>query len=102
MTWQATTGRGAIAGQDAVVEQFVTAAARGRIGGSYLFLGPAGVGKSTVALAIAKSLLCERPSPGLVACGACASCVQAEGGSHPDIDVVAKPADRATIPLGAL
>ncbi len=99
MTWQATTGRGAIAGQDAVVEQFVTAAARGRIGGSYLFLGPTGVGKSTVALAIAKSLLCERPSPGLVACGACASCVQAEGGSHPDIDVVAKPADRATIPL---
>jgi len=99
MAWQATTGRGAIVGQDAVVEQFVRAAAHGRIAGSYLFLGPAGVGKSTVALALAKSLLCERPHPGLVACGGCASCVQAEGGSHPDIDVVAKPADRATIPL---
>ncbi|MFM8707470.1 MAG: ATP-binding protein [Planctomycetia bacterium] len=99
MAWQATIGRGEIAGHDAVVEQFVRAAAQGRIAGSYLFIGPAGVGKSTVALALAKSLLCERPRPGLVACGACASCVQADGGSHPDIDVVAKPADRSTIPL---
>jgi len=101
MAWQATTGRDEISGQDAVVEQFVRAAALGRIGGSYLFIGPPGVGKSTVALALAKSLLCERPRPGLVACGACASCVQADGGSHPDIDVVAKPPDRATIPLEA-
>jgi DNA polymerase-3 subunit delta' len=99
MGWQATIGRGEIAGQDAVVAHFVRAASQGRIAGSYLFIGPAGVGKGTVALALAKSLLCERPLPGLVACGACASCVQADGGSHPDIDVVAKPADRATIPL---
>lgn len=101
MAWQATTGRSEIIGQDAVVEQFVRAAAHGRIGGAYLFIGLAGVGKSTVALALAKSLLCERAGPGLVACGACASCVQADGGSHPDIDVVAKPPDRATIPLDA-
>jgi DNA polymerase-3 subunit delta' len=101
MAWQATRGRGEISGQDAVVEQFVRAAAHGRIAGSYLFLGPSGVGKSTVALALARSLLCERPRPGLVACGACASCAQADGGSHPDIDVVAKPPDRATIPLEA-
>ena len=101
MAWQPTAGRGEIVGQDAVVGQFVRAAAHGRIGGAYLFIGPAGVGKSTVALALAKSLLCERPRLGLVACGACASCVQADGGSHPDIDVVAKPPDRATIPLDA-
>jgi len=101
MAWQATIGRGEISGQDAVVAQFVRAAAQGRIGGAYLFIGPPGVGKSTVAKALAKSLLCERPRPGLVACGACASCVQADGGSHPDIDVVAKPPDRATIPLDA-
>jgi len=101
MAWQATKGRTGIVGQDAVVEQFVRAAAHGRIGGSYLFIGPPGVGKGTVALALAKSLLCERPEPGLTACGACGSCVQADGGSHPDIDVVSKPPDRATIPLEA-
>ncbi|MFM1997033.1 MAG: polymerase subunit tau [Planctomycetota bacterium] len=102
MPWQATRGRAEITGQDAVVERFVRAAALGRIAGSYLFIGPPGVGKSTVALALAKALVCERPRPGLVACGSCASCVQADGGSHPDIDVVARPADRSTIPLEAL
>ena len=101
MAWQAPKGRPEIIGQDAVVERFIRAAAHGRIGGSYLFIGPPGVGKGTVAVALAKSLLCERPRPGLVACGGCASCVQADGGSHPDIDVVSKPPDRATIPLEA-
>jgi len=102
MGWQATRGRGEILGHDAVIEQLVRAAAHGRIAGSYLFVGPSGVGKGTVALALAKSLLCERPRPGLVACGGCASCVQADGGSHPDIDVVSRPPDRASIPLEAL
>jgi DNA polymerase-3 subunit delta' len=101
MGWQAARGRDEILGQDEVVARFVRAAAVGRIGGSYLFIGPPGVGKATTALALAKSLLCERPRAGLAACGGCASCVQADAGSHPDIDVVARPPDRATIPLEA-
>ena len=102
MAWQPTKGGGEIVGHDAVVARFTRAAAQGRIGGAYLFVGPAGVGKGTFARALAKSLLCERPSPGLVACGACGSCVQAEASSHPDIDVVSKPPDRATIPMESL
>jgi DNA polymerase-3 subunit delta' len=43
--------------------------------------------------------VCLAPEPGLVACGQCSSCVQAAAGSHPDIDIVAKPADKSTIPL---
>jgi DNA polymerase-3 subunit delta' len=96
MAWQG------IEGHDAIAERFVAAHARGRISGSYLFVGPPGVGKGTFALALAKSLTCERPQPGLVACGGCASCVQADAGSHPDIDVVRKPDDRSTIPLELL
>jgi DNA polymerase-3 subunit delta' len=96
MAWQG------IEGHDAIAERFAAAHARGRIAGSYLFVGPPGVGKGTFALALAKSLACERPGPGLVACGGCASCVQAEAGSHPDIDVVRKPEDRSTIPLELL
>ena len=53
MPWQATQGRAEITGQDAVVEQFVRAAEQERIAGSYLFIGPSGVGKSTFALALA-------------------------------------------------
>ena len=96
MAWQG------IEGHDAIVAGFAAAEARGRIAGSYLFVGPPGVGKGTFAVALAKALLCEKPAPGLVPCGGCRSCIQAAAGSHPDIDVVAKPADRATIPLELL
>lgn len=96
MAWQG------IEGHDAIAARFAATEARGRIAGSYLFVGPPGVGKGTFALALAKSLACEQPRPGLVACGGCASCVQADAGSHPDIDVVRKPDDRSTIPLDLL
>lgn len=95
MAWQG------IEGHDAVAERFAIAAAQGRVAGSYLFIGPSGVGKSTFARRLAKAVVCQQPRPGLVACDACASCVQAEAGSHPDIDVVQKPEDRASIPLEA-
>jgi len=93
MAWQG------IEGHDAVARLFAAAEARGRIAGAYLFIGPAGVGKGAFARALAASLTCLAPRPGLLACGSCASCVQARAGSHPDIDIVAKPEDRATIPL---
>jgi len=96
MAWQG------IEGHDAVVERFVAAFARDRIAGSYLFIGPAGIGKSTFAKKLAKALLCQSLQEGLIPCDACASCVQAEAGSHPDIDIVEKPAERSTIPLELL
>ncbi|MGI9178076.1 MAG: ATP-binding protein [Pirellulales bacterium] len=96
MAWQG------IEGHDAIADRFAAAQARGRIAGSYLFVGPPGVGKAAFALALAKALTCSQQQPGLVACGGCASCVQADAGSHPDIDVVQKPADKSTIPLDLL
>jgi DNA polymerase-3 subunit delta' len=95
MAWQG------IEGHDAIVRRFAAAAERGRVGGSYLFVGQPGVGKGTFALALAKAFACHAVGPGLVPCGRCASCVQADAGSHPDIDVVAKPEDRSSIPLEA-
>jgi DNA polymerase-3 subunit delta' len=96
MAWQE------IEGHDAIAADFARAHAAGRVAGTYLFIGPPGVGKGTFARRLAKALTCTTPRPGLVACNACASCVQAEAGSHPDIDVVQKPEDRATIPLDLL
>ena len=95
MVWQG------IEGQDAVVERFIAAHAQGRVGGAYLFLGMPGIGKGSCARALAKALVCSAPTAGLIPCGACASCVQAAAGSHPDIDVVEKPEDRSTLPLEA-
>jgi len=96
MTWQGIEGHDAIAGR------FATAEAAGRVGGSYLFVGPPGVGKGTFARGLALALVCERPAAGLVACRGCSSCMQALAGTHPDIDLVEKPVDRATIPLELL
>jgi DNA polymerase III subunit delta' len=96
MAWQG------IEGHDAIAAEFARAHARGRVAGTYLFIGPPGVGKGMFARRLAKALTCAAPRAGLVACESCASCVQAEAGSHPDIDVVQKPEDKATIPIDLL
>ena len=96
MSWQG------IEGHDAIAARLATAAASGRIGGGYLFIGPPGVGKGRFAAAFAKALACPDAGAGLVPCGRCVSCLQADAGSHPDIDVVRKPEDKATLPLELL
>ena len=90
-------------GHDSIAEQFRRAAQRGRLGGSFLFVGPPGVGKHTFAVKLAKALLCrEYGEEELNACGRCPSCEQVEARTHPDLITVAKPADRARFPLELL
>ena len=92
-----------IDGHDDVVEQFRRALVRGRLASSFLFAGPAGIGKRTFALKLAQAMLCQtRPEEALDPCGACPSCVQVAAGTHPDLDVVAKPDDKSFIPLELL
>ncbi len=94
MAWQG------IEGHDHLVERFRSALGRGRMSGSFLFVGPAGVGKHTFALKLAQTLLCDaRPENQLDPCGSCAACTQVAANSHPDLLTVAKPQDRAFIPL---
>ena len=90
-----------IQGHDDVVAGFARAAARGRVAGAYLFIGDEGVGKATFAKRLARVLTCESPGGDFTACSRCSSCIQAAADSHPDIDIVSKPEDRATIPLEA-
>ena len=92
-----------IHGHDDVVEQFRRALSRGRLASSFLFAGPAGVGKRTFALKLAQAMLCQtRPEQALDPCGTCPSCFQAAAGTHPDLDLVAKPDDKSFIPLELL
>lgn len=86
-----------------MVEQFRRALARGRLASSFLFVGPPGVGKRTFAVTLAQAMFCQsRPEEALDPCGTCPSCSQVLAGSHPDLDVVAKPADKSFIPLDLL
>jgi DNA polymerase-3 subunit delta' len=87
-----------IEGHDEIAAEFETAIARGRLASTFLFLGPAGIGKRTFAIKLAQMLLCQAQN----GCGTCDSCVQVAAGSHPDLLRVSKPADKATIPLELL
>ena len=59
---------------------------RTRIAGAYLFVGPTGVGKETVANHFAKSINCLELDEG--ACGTCISCRKTADGNHPDTQIV--------------
>jgi DNA polymerase-3 subunit delta' len=97
MAWQG------IEGHDRVVERFRLALERGRLASSFLFVGPAGIGKRSFAVALARTLLCEtRPEAAMDPCGQCAGCVQVTAGTHPDLIQVAKPKDKSFLPLELL
>ena len=89
-----------ILGHDAVVEQFRRTLNAGRLASTYLFVGPAGVGKRSFALELAHALLCtETPDAALEACGRCQSCRLFAAGNHPDLDVVGLPKDKSKLPI---
>lgn len=97
MSWQG------ILGHDSVQQKFQMAAARGRLSGTFLFVGPAGIGKRTFALKLAQALLCERnPESELNPCGSCSACVQVTARTHPDVELVGRPEDKSFIPLELL
>jgi DNA polymerase-3 subunit delta' len=90
-------------GHDRVIERFRRALAKRRLASTFLFVGPPGIGKRTFAMKLAQGLLCERVSEDrLDPCGDCASCHQVLSLNHPDVEIVAKPADKAFIPLEQL
>ncbi|HWI50644.1 MAG TPA: DNA polymerase III subunit delta' [Symbiobacteriaceae bacterium] len=81
----------AIVGQPLAVRLLRQAVAGGKVAHAYLFVGPAGVGKRTVAMELAKTLNCQAPLPEGGACDCCASCrkINAVPVSHPDVRVIA-------------
>ncbi len=84
-------------------EWFKTALRNGRLATSFLFVGPDGIGKRAFALLLAKSLLCRKTQPQeLVPCGGCEDCAQVDARTHPDLIQVAKPEEKAYLPIELL
>ena len=76
-----------VATQEHVSETLRRAVAGGRVGHAYLFCGPRGVGKTTLARVLAMALNCPNRSPEGEPCGTCQSCERIWGG-HTALDVV--------------
>ena len=97
-----------IQGQVRAVTHLQRSLASGRLAHTWIFAGPAGVGKHKTAVELARTVLCDRPVrvrnegqvPLLEAdfsltlpCGVCESCRAMDaggGGSHPDLHLINK------------
>ncbi len=80
-----TRPRWPVIGHEWAVRLLARAVASGAPAHAYLFTGPEGVGKTTLARAFAQALLCPEPDP---PCGACHTCRRVAAGLHPDVWLV--------------
>ncbi|MDZ4766566.1 MAG: DNA polymerase III subunit [Chloroflexota bacterium] len=88
-------------GHDWAVEHLQRSIINGRARHAYLFMGGDRIGKTTLALAFAKTMNCEvwreqaplDPRP----CGVCSSCLRIDSGNHPDIARARHDPDTGTL-----
>jgi len=73
-----------VTGQDHVVKTLCNAISQGRVAHAFLFSGPRGVGKTSVARILAKALNCVK-GPTAIPCNDCANCREITDGSSLDV-----------------
>ncbi|MEK2644615.1 DNA polymerase III subunit delta' [Bdellovibrio sp. BCCA] len=74
-----------VLGHQDIIKKMVESFEQGKPGQTYLFVGPAGIGKKLTAMGLAQALLCPQSSRG---CGKCPSCFRISQGSHEGLKVI--------------
>jgi len=73
-----------VVGQEHVVTTLRHAIESGRVANAYLFIGPRGIGKTTLSRIFAKALNCQNPN-GVEPCGECVNCQEIAAGRSIDV-----------------
>ena len=68
-----------------------------RLHHAYVFIGPEGIGKRTLAFCLTKAIHCAESAHDF--CGACASCVKIENRNHPDVRLIERLAGKKDISI---
>ena len=74
-----------VVGQEAIIKTLSNAIKKGKVSHAYLFTGPRGTGKTSIAKIFAKILNCDNLN-GISTCDKCSSCVQMN--ENQNIDVI--------------
>ncbi|GAC1433452.1 MAG: DNA polymerase III subunit delta' [Chloroflexota bacterium] len=96
------SGQWDLLGHDAAVAILRRAVAGGDLSHAYLFSGAPGIGTSTLARALALSLICAADPGAGVPCRACAQCRLMLAGNHPDVMTLTRDPDKQVITTAQL